>query len=435
MPRITTIGALPTLERKKRVAGYSRVSGGKDAMLHSLSSQVSYLSTLIQAHDDWVYAGVYADEAKTGTKENRPEFQRLITDCRAGKIDMVITKSVSRFARNTVTLLKTVRELKALGVDIFFEEQNLRTMSGDGELMLTILASYAQEESKSVSDNMKWRVKKNFEEGKPWDGTLLGYRYKNGQYVVQPEEAGTVRRIFELYLSGLGCAAIAKVLNAEGRVTRLGNKWGYRSIPKIIRNDTYTGNLTLQKTFREDHISKRVLINNGELPKYYAEETHEAIIPQETFDKVQAEIARRMAGRKPAPEHRAVYPFTGKLNCAICGKNYRRESNARGPIWMCVTFNRYGKDACASKQIPEDTLLTVTANVLGLPEFDAAVFAEKVSGIQVCAGNKLIYRMTDGTEREVVWKDRSRSKSWTPEMKEKARRKTLARNGDKTCQK
>ena len=435
MPKITTIEAIPTLERKKRVAGYGRVSTGKDAMLHSLSSQVSYLSTLIQAHDDWVYAGVYADEAKTGTKENRPEFQRLITDCRAGKIDMVITKSVSRFARNTVTLLKTVRELKALGVDIFFEEQNLRTMSGDGELMLTILASYAQEESKSVSDNMKWRVKKNFEEGKPWDGTLLGYRYKNGQYVVQPEEAETVRRIFELYLSGLGCAAIAKVLNAEGRVTRPGNKWGYRSIPKIIRNDTYTGNLTLQKTFREDHISKRVLINNGELPKYYAEETHEAIIPQETFDKVQAEIARRMAGRKPAPEHRAVYPFTGKLNCAICGKNYRRESNARGPIWMCVTFNRYGKDACASKQIPEDTLLTVTANVLGLPEFDAAVFAEKVSGIQVCAGNKLIYRMTDGTEREVVWKDRSRSKSWTPEMKEKARRKTLARNGDKTCQK
>ena len=150
---------------------------------------------------------------------------------------------------------------------------------------------------------------------------------------------------------------------------------------------------------------------------------------------MQAEIARRKAGIKPTPEHRAVYPFTGKLNCAICGKNYRRESNARGPIWMCVTFNRYGKDACASKQIPEDTLLTVTANVLGLPEFDTAVFAEKVSGIQVCAGNKLIYRMTDGTEREVVWKDRSRSKSWTPEMKEKARRKTLARNGDKTCQK
>ena len=435
MPKITTIEAMPTLERKKRVAGYSRVSTGRDAMLHSLSSQVSYFSKLIQSHDDWIYVGVYADEAKTGTKENRPEFQKLMADCRAGNIDLVVTKSISRFARNTVTLLESVRELKALGVDVFFEEQNLHTMSGDGELMLTILASYAQEESKSVSDNMKWRIKKNFEEGKPWDGTLLGYRYKDGKYVIQPEEAETVRRIFELYLSGHGCLAIAKILNAEGRVTRHGNKWYYNAIQKIIRNDTYTGNLTLQKTFREDHISKRVLINHGELPKYYAEETHEAIIDQETFDKVQSEIARRAASRKKLPEHRSVYPFTGKLTCAICGKNYHRKINARGPIWICPTYDHYGKSTCASKQISEDILLSVSAKILELSEFDAVVFDEKVSGIQVCPGNKLIYRMSDGTEQEIVWKDRSRRESWSTEMKEKARQKTLARNGDKTCQK
>ena len=435
MSRITTIDALPSLEHKKRVAGYSRVSSGKDAMLHSLSSQVSYFSTLIQGHGNWVYVGVYADEAKTGTKETRPEFQRLLDDCRAGKIDMVITKSISRFARNTVTLLESVRELKALEVDVFFEEQNLHTMSGDGELMLTILASYAQEESKSVSDNMKWRIKKNFEEGKPWDGTILGYRYKDGQYVIQPDEAETVKRIYELYLSGHGAGAIAKILNSEGRATRFNGQWHQSTVGQILRNDTYTGNLTLQKTFREDHISKKTCKNRGEFPKYYAEETHEAIIPKETFDRVQAEIARRAASRKPSPTQKAVYPFTGNLTCAICGKKYRRKTNARGPIWRCTTYDTKGKDACASKQIPEDTLLSTTAKVLGSAEFDAAVFKTRVSGIMACPGNKLIYCMNDGTELEAIWADRSRGESWTPEMKEAARQRELKKKGENPCQK
>ena len=147
-------------------------------MLHSLSAQVSYYSSLIQAHNDWEYVGVYADEAITGTKQMRKNFQRLLDDCRDGKIDLIITKSISRFARNTVTLLETVRELKLLGIDVYFEEQSIHTISADGELMLTILASYAQEESRSASENQKWRIKKNFEEGIPWDGTLLGYRLK-----------------------------------------------------------------------------------------------------------------------------------------------------------------------------------------------------------------------------------------------------------------
>ena len=151
----------------KRVAAYARVSSGKDAMLHSLSAQISYYSDLIQNHSGWQYAGVYADEALTGTKDNRENFQRLLADCRAGNVDMVITKSISRFARNTVTLLETVRELKNMGVDVFFEEQNIHSLSADGELMLTILASYAQEESLSASENQKWRVKRNFENGMP----------------------------------------------------------------------------------------------------------------------------------------------------------------------------------------------------------------------------------------------------------------------------
>ena len=184
------------------------VDADRQPMLHSLEAQVSYYSGLIQSHSGWEYAGVYADEARTGTKDTRENFLRMLADCRAGKIDMVLTKSISRFARNTVTLLETVRELKQIGVDVYFEEQNIHSLSTDGELMLTVLASYAQEESRSASENQKWRIKKNFEEGKPWSSTLLGYRNVNGGYEVVPEEAETVRMIFGWYLEGMGATAI-----------------------------------------------------------------------------------------------------------------------------------------------------------------------------------------------------------------------------------
>ena len=171
------VAQIPKLQRKKRVAAYARVSSGKDAMLHSLSAQVSYYNDLIQREDSWEFVGVYSDEAVTGTKEERPGFQQMLEDSRNGKIDMILTKSISRFARNTVTLLETVRMLKALEVDVFFEEQNIHTVSADGELMLTILASFAQAESKSVSDNCKWRIRKDFSEGKPVNLSLIhGYR-------------------------------------------------------------------------------------------------------------------------------------------------------------------------------------------------------------------------------------------------------------------
>ena len=174
------------LPRAKRVAAYARVSSGKDAMLHSLSAQVSYYSKLIQNHGGWEYAGVYADEPLTGTKDNRENFQRLLADCRNGKVDMILTKSVSRFARNTLTLLETVRELKNLGVDVYFEEQNIHSATSDGELMLTILASYAQEESLSASENQKWRVRQQFQNGKPWRGFMMGYRYDGEKYIIVP---------------------------------------------------------------------------------------------------------------------------------------------------------------------------------------------------------------------------------------------------------
>ena len=174
MRTIEQVRFTPSIPRPERVAAYARVSSGKEAMLHSLSAQVDYYSTYIRHHPGWEYVGVYTDEAKTGTKDSRENFQRLLADCRGGKIDHVITKSVSRFARNTVTLLETVRELKNMGISVYFEEQNIDTMTADGELMLTIIASYAQEESLSASENQKWRIRQNFEEGKPWKGVMLG---------------------------------------------------------------------------------------------------------------------------------------------------------------------------------------------------------------------------------------------------------------------
>ncbi len=260
---LLTKTALPKLTR---VAAYARVSSAKDAMHHSLSAQVSYYSSLIQRHPGWQYAGVFADEAKTGTKDSREGFQNMIAACRAGSVDAIITKSISRFARNTVTLLETVRELKGYGVDVFFEEQNIHTLSADGELMLSILASYAQEESLSASENQKWRIRKNFEEGKPWNGTMLGYRYHNGTLVIEPQEAEIVRRIFREYLSGKGVVTIANRLNADGIVTRYGNQWHKRSVTCVLQNYAYTGNLLLQTTFREGERGRGPAVHSGTEP-------------------------------------------------------------------------------------------------------------------------------------------------------------------------
>lgn len=408
--------ALPQL---MRVAAYARVSSAKDAMRHSLSAQVSYYSDLIQRHPGWAYTGVYADEAKTGTKDSRENFVRLIDDCRAGRIDAIITKSISRFARNTVTLLETVRELKVLGIDVYFEEQNIHTLSADGELMLSILASYAQEESLSASENQKWRIRKNFEEGRPWNGTMLGYRYRNGILVVEPDEAEIVRRIFREYLAGKGVEAIANGLNVDGIPTRYGNHWCKASVSGILRNYAYTGNLLLQKTFRENYLTKRTLPNEGQLPQYHSEGSHEPIIRMEDFEAAQAEIERRAAKHAPPGKgYRNRYPFTGLIICGCCGKHYRRKVTATGPVWICGTYNTIGKAACPSKQIPEGVLTDLTAD-MDIDEI-TEIWAEK--------DNQLVFRFRSGEETVKRWKDRSRAESWTPEMRDAARQKALKRS-------
>ncbi|MBR3297614.1 MAG: recombinase family protein [Clostridia bacterium] len=415
--------AVTSLPRLKNVAAYARVSSAKDAMRHSLAAQVSYYSGLIQSHAGWRFSGVFADEGLTGTKESRDGFQKLLEKCRAGEIDMVITKSISRFARNTVTLLNTVRELRSLGIDVYFEEQNIHSASSEGELMLTILASFAQEESLSASENQKWRIKKNFEDGRPWSGKLFGYRLVNGTFIMQPDEAVIVRRVFDEYLSGKGTEAIANGLNADGFTNR-GGKWYPSVIGHMLRNINYTGNLLLQKTYREDHLTKRKRKNDGVLPQYFVEDAHEAIIDSDTFEAVQKEAERRLAKYKHEKKGAEKYAFTGLIVCAVCGRKYKRKISHAGPVWICPTFNSAGKAVCPSKQIPDETLKELTADV----DFDAIerMIAENGNIIRVC--------FRDGTEQTLVWKDRSRSKSWTDEMKLKAKaaaEKRWKKNGER----
>ena len=350
-----------------------------------------------------------------------------ICDYKHGKGVEVSAVANPQMMLYTVTLLQTVREFKAWEVDIFFEEQNIHTQSSDGELMMTILASYAQEESRSASENQKWRIKRNFEEGMPWNGAMLGYRLKNGRYEIIPEEADLVRRIYNEYLSGDGYLTIAKRLNEDGIPSRFGKQWGQSVISKILSNYAYTGNLILQKTFRENHITKKAIINNGELPKYHAEDAHDGIIDMETFQAVQAEKARRAARFIKKPTPKKTYPFTSLLVCDGCGKNYRRKVTKTGPVWICGTFNSMGKAACASKQIPEETLQAVTAEVLGQVDFPEELLRRLIKSILVCNGNVLVFRFYDGSEVTRKWKDRSRSQSWTDEMKATARQKALER--------
>lgn len=421
---IQKIQALPKIRGDKRVAAYARVSTEKDAMLHSLSAQVSYYSDLIQSHRGWKYVGVYADEGLTGTKADRDNFVRLVEDCKAGKIDIVITKSISRFARNTLTLLETVRELKLFGVDIYFEEQKIHSMSGDGELMLTILASYAQEESRSASENQKWRVQKNFKEGLPWNGACLGYHLKNGVYEITEGEDEIVKRIFNDYLSGMGFHAIAKALNEEHILTRRGYKWTNDSVSLILNNYSYTGNLLLQSTYKDNYINKRKMKNNGELPMYHATDTHPAIIPIEVFEAVQAERIRRARHYYNKDYKMNRYPFTKKIICDCCGKTYRRKVTNTQVVWICGTYNSKGKSACPdSKQIPESVLIEETIKLIGIAEFNERLFEDTIENICACKDNLLKFTFKDGTVKDIVWKDRSRRESWTPEMKEEARQR------------
>ena len=407
-----------------RVAAYARVSSGKDAMLHSLSAQVSYYSDMIQRHPGWLYCGVYADEALTGTKDSRESFQRLLSACRNGEVDMVITKSISRFARNTVTLLQSIRELKELGVDVFFEEQNIHTMSADGELMLTILASYAQEESRSASENQKWRVRKGFERGELINWRfMLGYDISKDGVTVNQEEAEIVRDIYRRFLAGESLSAIARYLNGAGIKGALGGHWKTEQIRQLLSNEKYTGNALLQKSFRNNHIEKQQRPNRGELPMYYAEGTHPAIIDEETFtaakERLDALAASTAGWSKPTRS-----AFSGIVTCGQCGQKYKRVKNHQHFVWNCTAYQTKGKSVCPGLQLREDILHQSAAEALGLAEYDDDAVREQVASVVSGADHVLTFTMKDGRTAVVPWQNPSRAKSWTPEMKSEASRRT-----------
>ena len=428
MAEIKIISKEKQMPKLVRVAAYARVSSDKDAMLHSLSSQVSYFSKMIQSHDSWKYVGVYSDEGMTGTKIKRDGFQRMIRDAKAGKIDIIVTKSLSRFARNTVDCLKTIREMKAINADIFFEEQNIHTLSANGEFLISLLAGYAQEESRQCSENTLWRVRKNFKEGKPYGGSsMIGYRLEKGRFTVVPEEAEIVRRIFDLYLAGNGFCKIARILTNDGIKSYTGKAWNKSTLGEIISNVTYTGNLHLQKTYRENHMTKKTMRNKGEKPLYIVEGNHEPIISQEIFDKAQ-EIRKTKAVGKSGKRNGPAYPFTGLIYCGECGHLFKHKVTKYYENWCCSQYDELGKAYCASKKIRDDVLRKACAEVLGIDSFDETIFKENIRRIDAFNGNRLVFYFTNGISKEVIWDNPSRRDSWTDEMKLKAKERS-SKNG------
>ena len=415
MPKITKIQpAIPSLPVKKKVAAYARISLERGRLIHSLSAQVSHYSAFIQSRSEWEYVGVYADSGESGTGKGRSEFQRLLADCEAGKVDIVLTKTISRFARNTVDLLQTVRRLRELGVEVRFEEQNISSMSGDGELMLTILASFAQEESRSISENIKWAIRKGFTDGKQSSTQIYGYRWDGANFVIQPDEAETVRFIFSEYLAEKSPRTIARLLAEMDVKPMYGETFNMQTIMFMLQNEKYIGTVIMQKTYVEDDITRRKVINNGEMHKYVIENAHPAIIDTETFAEVQARLSRR----KIAVERTA---FTGKIHCLVCDVGFQRKTRrykgVTQKVMICAN-KKHGKPCeCGTSEIPEYILENVTAEVLGLTEFDAATFGVRVKQIVVPKNKTLEYHFTNGKTVTREWKSTAASDCWTPERR------------------
>ncbi len=396
---------IPQMPSRKKVAAYARVSKDTERLAHSLSAQVSYYSDLIQKTPGWEYAGVYADYGISATSAaGRDEFLRMLADCETGKIDIVLTKSISRFARNTVDLLETVRHLKDLGIEVRFEKERIHSLSEDGELMLALLASFAQEESRSISENSKWGIRKRFESGEIGTANkhLLGYRYDEEQrkYIIIPEEAVIIRRMFDLYIKGVSLRDICDDLNSIGYRTVNGCLFQEASLSKLVQNEVYAGDIRRQKSYTADPITKNKVKNRGEFPQFYMPDYHEAIIDRETYAKVLAEIDRRAALLNP------TYCFTGRVKCGTCGSSYtRKKSKVRGRTfvhWICRAKKDVGK-GCESVNFSESELKHICKRVLELDEFSEEIFEQRVLQMLVLPGGDVEFRMTGGEVK--VWKN------------------------------
>lgn len=365
MKKIRTIEKTIVDEKKLRVCAYARVSTDQLDQQNSLSAQVEHYTTLINNNPAWTFAGIFVDQALSGkSKAKRHEFMRMVQDAENKKFDLILTKSISRFARNTRDCLETVRKLKSIGIGVFFEKESINTLSAESELMLTILSSVAEEELVSISQNMRWAYQRRFKQGKFSISTkrFLGYdKSKQGNLVINEEQAAIVRRIFTDYLSGLGVSKIAKGLDGMRNIS--GNfKWASSAVLDILKNEKYIGDAILQKTITRDFKKKR---NKGEVPMYYVKDSHPPIIYREDFEKVQELLAQRARSKSnregDRDKYRNRYAFTGKIICGHCGKTYKRHLDNCGNVaesisWICTSYIIDGKNSCGVGRVKDKTL-------------------------------------------------------------------------------
>lgn len=354
---------------KRRVCAYCRVSTDSDEQMESYNAQVSEYTKKIKENPQWEFVQIYADAGSSGTNvKNRLSFNRMIKDCQDGKIDLVITKSISRFARNTVDCLNHVRMLRNIGVEVFFEKENIYSFDPKVELVLTMMSSIAQEESRNISENSKWGIRKRFRDGATVCNTtrLHGYdKDENGNLVINEEEAEVVRRIYREYLEGKGYSTIARGLEKDGiRTVTGGTRWHGSTVSKILSNEKYYGELLLQKTVTVDYLTHKRVKNNNLEPKYRVENNHEPIISKEIFDMVQAEKKKRFevsSGKNnDRTKYTNKYAFSGKLFCDKCGRTLKRRKWNAGTksekiMWQCNNYIK-GIENCDSKAVNDEVL-------------------------------------------------------------------------------
>ncbi len=367
-PTVICIPAKPEVvlasKHQLRVAAYCRVSTDDEEQLTSYEAQKNYYTDKIMTNKEWTMAGIFADEGITGTSaRKRPEFLRMIRQCKQGKIDIVLTKSISRFARNTVDCLNYVRALKELGIAVIFEKENMNTLEIDSEILITMLGAFAQSESESISANVRWGIRQAMKEGKATIQYKYLYGYRKGddsKPEIIPDQAEVVRKIYDLFLSCTPVRGIQEYLNANSVPNINGEpKWARSAIDSILTNEKYCGDVLLQKTYIDDCINKKVKKNTGQLPMYLVQNHHEGIISRETFDAAQAELARRSAGKSPskknAPTGRSryssKYALSDRLYCGECGTRYQRctwrnRDGSKRIVWRCVSRVDYGNKYC-----------------------------------------------------------------------------------------
>ena len=380
--------------QKKRVAAYCRVSTDQAEQLSSYEAQVKYYTAYIEGNPEYECAGIYADEGISGTNtKKREQFNRMIEDCKARKIDMVITKSISRFARNTLDTLTYVRLLKDLGIEVFFEKENIKTLDSKGEVLLSILSSLAQDESRSISENSTWGIRRRFEQGKLHINhtKFLGYdKDKNGNLVINPKQAKIVKRIYEDFLDGKGANRIARDLENDGTLNWNGKaKWYEGSIRKMLTNEKYKGDALLQKTYTVDFLSKKRADNNGEVPQYYVEDSHPAIIDKEMWEAVQLEMERRRNFALKYGIQKLEYattdnPFAGRVICGSCGRVFGRKvwnstsEKLRRIVWQCNgKYLAKGEKGCGSRHIDDGVLYQAFVDVFNAMVGQKDYFLEK----------------------------------------------------------